>query len=135
MAAREAVFHYLACWFQAGKTVTDGQRHWRPVHVAQAGDYSPEFLALWRQMEQDGLERYSLSGTEVTLAQLCSPEWEFIPCSRCGMPVPVKVVGMQTGPCPCADLPLWPNLELPLPHGVVDEREQLMEIQERLQGG
>ncbi|MEN9216043.1 MAG: hypothetical protein Q6K90_01820 [Gloeomargarita sp. HHBFW_bins_162] len=133
MASQEAVRHYIACWFQAGKTVVYGQETWRPIPVTQAGQYSSEFDTLWQEMVQRGLDHYYLAGTDVSLGQLCSGDWEILACSRCAMPVPVKVAGMMTGSCPCADLELWPNLELPLPHGAVDSHTHLAQVQARLE--
>ncbi|WAS06155.1 hypothetical protein LQF76_04500 [Gloeomargaritales cyanobacterium VI4D9] len=133
MASPDAVRQYLACWLQVGKGVVDGQTTWRPERISQGNDYSPEFLSRWREMEQRGLHRYYLAGTEVSLGQLCGDDWEIVACSRCTMPIPVKVLGMMTSPCPCSDLSLWPHLGLPLPHGVVDSRVRLAELQVRLQ--
>jgi hypothetical protein len=132
MASPAAVHEYLACWLQAGKSIVSDQGTWRPERICQGESYSPEFLSYWRQMEQRGLHHYYLAGTDVHLGQLCSDDWEIIPCSRCTMPIPIKVAGMTTGPCPCHDLALWPNLELPLPHGVVDTQAYLAQIQARL---
>ncbi|APB32867.1 hypothetical protein GlitD10_0553 [Gloeomargarita lithophora Alchichica-D10] len=133
MASREAVRQYLACWFQAGKSVVYGQETWRPQRVTQVGQYSPEFISLWQEMVQRGLHYYSLAGTDVSLGQLCSDDWEIMACSRCTMPIPIKIAGMTTGSCPCADLALWPNPNLPLPHGVVDSQAHLAQVQARLQ--
>ncbi len=132
MATPEAVRHYLACWFQAGKGVHCGQETWRPQPVTQAGQYSPEFLTLWQEMERRGLDRYYLAGAEVSLGQLCRDDWEIMDCSRCTMPIPIKVTGMNVGSCPCADLACWPNLDLPLPHGLVDSQAHLAHVQARL---
>ncbi|MEN9218217.1 MAG: hypothetical protein Q6J33_04325, partial [Gloeomargarita sp. DG_2_bins_126] len=105
---------------------------WRPQVVTQAGQYSSEFNALWQEMERRGLQHFYLAGTQVSLAQLCSDAWDIATCSRCTMPVPIKVAGIMTEPCPCADLDLWPNLELPLPHGAVDSQAHLTQVQARL---
>jgi hypothetical protein len=133
MASPAAVREYLACWFQAGKSIVSDQGTWRPERIRQGEGYSSEFLSYWRQMEQRGLHRYYLAGTDVSLEQLCSDCWEIVPCSRCTMPIPVRVAGMTTSPCPCHDLALWPNLELPLPHGVVDTQAYLAQMQARLE--
>ncbi|WP_448381610.1 hypothetical protein [Gloeomargarita sp.] len=133
MASPAAVREYLACWLQVGKGIVSEEGTWRPECIRQGDHYSPEFLAYWQHMEQRGLHRYYLAGTEVSLGQLCGGDWDIVACSRCTMPVPVKVAGMMTGACPCHDLALWPNLELPLPHGVVDTRAYLAQLQVRLQ--
>lgn len=41
-------------------------------------------------------------------------------------------LGVQSGPCPCFDLPTWPNLDLPLPRLPVDSRSHLEQIRARL---
>lgn len=132
MASPEAVRHYLACWFQAGKGVNYGQETWRPQPVTRCGQYSSEFLTLWQEMEQRGLDQYYLAGTDVSLGELCTDDWEIMGCSRCTMPVPLRVAGMNVGACPCSDLALWPNLDLPLPHGAVDSQAYLAQFQARL---
>jgi hypothetical protein len=132
MASTDQVRQYLAFWFQLGKGLVIGQDIQRPDPVILGDRYSSEFEACWqRVMQLDGKNCY-LQGTLQTIDQLLSSEWELSACARCEMPVPMLSLGMRSPGCPCEDMPLWPNTELPAPRMPVDSRAQLDQIRDRL---
>jgi hypothetical protein len=132
MASTDQVRQYLAFWFQLGKGLVIGQEIQRPEPVITGDRYSPEFEACWqRVMQLEGKNCY-LQGTIQTIDQLLSSEWELSACARCEMPVPMLSLGMRSPGCPCEDMPLWPNTELPAPRVPVDSRAQLDQIRDRL---
>lgn len=137
MAAAETVRAYLACWFQLNKGMVhhpSGQR-WCPQPVLAGEMYSPAFEATWEAMTTAGREACYLEGTPQTLADLLSPAWEVTACGRCQMPVPMPI-GRRVGvACPCADLPLWPQFDLPQPHAPVQTDLHLARIQRKLASG
>jgi hypothetical protein len=73
-----------------------------------------------------------LSGTSETIANLLSDEWEIVGCARCPMPLPMPIRGVKLSPCPCADLPLWPNAEIPQPRTGVCTTHHLNHLRQRL---
>lgn len=133
MASPSQVRQYLAHWFQLGKPLV--QRHNleklvpQPVH--QGSQYSQAFENTWQQV-MDAPQSYYLEGTEQTMAELLSEDWEINSCSVCEMPVPTRVVGMPPLSCPCHNLPSWPNTELPAPRSPVSTANHLGDIRERL---
>ena len=134
MAAPEKVKTYLACWLQLGKKLIDNRQQTinlqKPVVVGDS--YSTEFETCWQNiLEQQG-QNYHLEGTEQTLESLFSSKWEIYACARCQMPVPKVELGLQDPNCPCTDLPLWPNTELPLPRPPVIDQNQFSKICDRL---
>lgn len=133
MASDQEIQTYLALWFQLGKSVvnqpTGAQLHPSPVYHANA--YSPAFEQCWQIIIQ-APRLYYLEGTEQSIAELQSSAWEFIYCARCVMPVPMRLDSAAFGPCPCQDLPLWPNVELPLPRLPISNRKVLNDICHRL---
>ncbi|MCU0570519.1 MAG: hypothetical protein MUF49_28590 [Oculatellaceae cyanobacterium Prado106] len=134
MASPDQVKQYLAFWFQLGKhlMVRNGQEAYRPSVVVQGDRYSPEFEACWqRAMQLEGKDCY-LEGTLESLDQLLSPGWEITLCARCDVPVPTITLGVPPLTCPCADLPLFPNHEVPPPHLPADPQVQLTRIRDRL---
>lgn len=136
MASKTEVRDYLACWFQLGKHVQlpDGQTL-LPQPVLWGDRYSSEFESCWHRLQTANPEQCYMEGTEQTLADLLSPTWVIVPCARCNMPVPILERGVSSAPCPCADLPSWPQSELPLPHVPINSRKQLKQIHDRLGNG
>ncbi|MBW4522526.1 MAG: hypothetical protein KME16_22975 [Scytolyngbya sp. HA4215-MV1] len=134
MASEQQVKQYLAYWFQLGKKIVlnNGQSALLPQPVIQGNFYSPEFDACWQQIQSADTGDCYLEGTAQTIAELLSPAWEITPCSRCSMPVPVKMVGMTPPECPCFDLPGWPNLEIPTPRAPINTQQLLSKIRDRL---
>lgn len=132
MASPDQVKQYLAYWFQLGKPLIHEQgQSVLPQPVIRGNQYSPEFEACWQQVVSSG-EKYHLDGMIQSVSALLSNQWEISGCARCGMPVPTVVLGVQSGPCPCFDLPNWPNTDLPQPRSPVDSSIQLREIRDRL---
>lgn len=132
MATSDQVKRYLAYWFQLGKPLVFPQGAVLPQPVMSGNHYSAEFEACWqRVLSPEGQQSY-LEGTVQTIQELLDSDWEMSDCARCGMPVPVVSLGLQSGPCPCFDLPTWPNTDLPFPRSPVDSRSQLESIRDRL---
>jgi hypothetical protein len=134
MAAPDQVRQYLAYWFQLGKplVVNNGEKAILPQPVVQGDRYSAEFEACWQYVTQNGCKECYLEGTVQTIRDLLSPRWDISPCARCDMPVPMMNLGLQPAECPCADLPSWPNTELPKPRSPVSNHTQLNLIRDRL---
>ena len=133
MASSEQVKKYLAYWFQLGKPLifNDGEAL-LPKPVVAGSRYSAEFEACWQRILITEGNGCYLDGTDQTIAELLSEQWDLTSCARCGMPVPIVNVGMQSSACPCFDLPNWPNLDLPLPRLPVETQTQLEQIRDRL---
>ena len=134
MAEVEEIKCYIAHWFQLGKKVysSKGQELLLPKSVIEGGKYSEEFEDCWKYILSPESGDCYLEGTEQTVTELLSSEWEVIPCSLCEMPIPVRIAGKGQVSCPCNDLPGWPNLDLPLPRSPINNGESLNQIQERL---
>jgi hypothetical protein len=132
MASKENVRKYLAYWFQLGKKiiVNNGVAILQPKTVLAGDRYSQEFENCWQQITSNLAGDCYLEGTEETIRQLLTPEWEVTDCARCTMPVPMHGMGMPSSSCPCNDL--LPNAELPLPHSPVNSKEQLTAIRDRI---
>lgn len=133
MASHQQVKQYLAHWFQLGKCVLSSNRQeaLRPAKILEGDGYSREFEGCWQQILANDTYCY-LEGTDQTIKQLLSPSWDFKDCARCDMLVPAMVSGVQSLECPCVDLPMWPNLELPSPRLPVNSATQLSRIRQRL---
>jgi hypothetical protein len=133
MASPDEVKQYLAYWFQLGKPVKvqPGQDNLLPRPVLQGDRYSPEFEACWQHVLSHAEGCY-LEGTDQTIAQLLSPVWDIHPCARCQMPVPILDLGAIAPACPCADLGFWPDSERPQPRGPISDKNQLIQIRDRL---
>jgi len=134
MASEARVKEYLACWFQLGKAVVmDGG--WvtiLPQPVFQGDRYSPAFERCWQEIVLPNSDRCVLAGTQQTISELLSSAWAIDRCARCTMPAPQHERGMPPKTCPCADLPGWPNLDLPLPRVPADTQAHLGQIRDRL---
>ena len=134
MASTEQVKRYLAYWFQVGKPLIsphDGQRI-LPDTILAGDRYSSEFESCFQTLLSSPYQDSHLEGTVHTLKELLSSRWEMMSCSRCSMPIPIDEMGLITG-CSCADLPAWPNTELPQPRCPKTVQEQLKFIHQRLQ--
>ncbi|MDW8202965.1 MAG: hypothetical protein RML75_17355 [Cyanobacteriota bacterium SKYGB_h_bin112] len=134
MASSQDVRQYLAYWFQLGKRVlsSGGSQALLPRVVIAGDRYSDVFETCWREILVNP-SAYYLEGTTQTIADLLSPKWELLPCARCSMPVPMPSIGLaDSSSCPCSDLPMWPNLELPSPRSPVNSQKTLENIHDRL---
>ncbi|MBW4579208.1 MAG: hypothetical protein KME42_06510 [Tildeniella nuda ZEHNDER 1965/U140] len=134
MASEQHVREYLAYWFQLGKrlAVRGGEAFLQPRPVIQGDRYSQEFEDCWQQVRSAAAGDCYLEGTNQTIAELLSPAWEVDPCSRCAMPVPVKIQGVADLECPCIDLPGWPNTELPQPRSPISSQAVMEKVRDRL---
>jgi len=135
MASVQKVQSFLAYWFQLGKPVVLQHRNTTclPTPVFQGAQLSPAFQACWQQIMEHP-EHSFLAGTDENLAELLSDEWDIEGCARCTMPLPMPVRGVKLSPCPCADLPTWPNDDVPPPRAAVCNHTQLDDIRQRLHG-
>jgi hypothetical protein len=135
MASLQQVKIYLAYWFQLGKKVwlRNGQEKILPQPVIEGDRYSQQFESCWQRiLERKGQDCY-LEGTNQTIEQLLTPQWEIMPCARCEMPVAMIDLGTASPDCPCSDLYNWPNTELPSPREPIQNKVYLTKIQARLQ--
>ncbi len=48
------------------------------------------------------------------------------------MPIALKIAGICPNNCPCADLPTWPQLELPLPRSPQNVESKIISLRSRL---
>ena len=135
MASQQQVREYLAYWFQLGKKIVlrNGMAPFSPSPIVQGDRYSPEFEDCWRSILTVGGKDCYLEGTDQTIEELLSPTWELEDCARCEMPIPLATSGMPAQVCPCNDLPLWPNEDLPEPRAPVSSLSHLTEIRARLE--
>lgn len=134
MASQQQVKQYLAYWFLVGKKVYihNGQAVRQPESVLQRDRFSAEFEACWQEILSPESGHCYLQGTDQTIEELLSSDWDVEPCARCQMPIPLKHSGVKTGPCPCIDLENWPNEDLPMPHLPIDNQKHLSDISQRL---
>ena len=134
MASKTEVKTYLAYWFQLGKKIfiNNGAASLQPDKVIDGETYSNEFEQCWQKVLSSKSGECYLEGTEQTVAELLSPEWDMASCSRCEMPVPQKSLGMPPLSCPCNDIPNWPNTEIPAPREPVGSQNQLTKIRDSL---
>lgn len=134
MASEAEVKRYLAYWLQLGKKVVigNGNLTLQPQSVIAGDRYSQEFENIWQQILSPDSGDCYLEGTIQTIAELLTPRWDLKPCVRCEMPVPLINIGIAPESCPCNDLPMWPNTEVPLPREPVDSKARLSTIRDRL---
>ena len=134
MASRSQIRKYIAYWFQLGKKVLirNGQEAIRPQIVLSGDRYSQEFEECWQQILSSESGDCYLEGTNQTIEELLSSEWEISLCARCLMPIPSPVKGMPPECCPCFDLPHWPDTEIPLPRSPICTKSHLLSICDRL---
>lgn len=134
MAAECKVKRYLAYWLQAGKQlICPLWPNGYPLPSIVQGDrYSPEFEQCWDYASNPASGDCYLTGMKHTIQDLLTEEWEIVGCARCDMPVPMLESGINHDACPCSDLFLWPNLDLPQPRAPIDTNAHLMAIHTRL---
>ncbi|ERN39958.1 hypothetical protein KR51_00035580 [Rubidibacter lacunae KORDI 51-2] len=134
MASEQRVREYLACWFQLGKRLllSNGREAYLPHPIFNGKGYSQDFERCWQLAIAPESGICYLEGTDYALSELLSPAWELPNCVRCEMPLPVKVLGVRSPGCPCADLLGWPDPDLPQPHLPGDSREHLQRIRDRV---
>lgn len=133
MASLQKVQTYLAYWFQLGKPVILQHRHTQclPAPLFQGSQFSADFDRCWQQIMACP-EQSFLQGTDESIAELLSDAWEIAGCARCTMPLPMLVRGVKASPCPCADLPSWPNETMPTPRPAVSSQAHLGNLRSRL---
>lgn len=134
MASENQVRQYLAYWFQLGKKILirNGEEAEIPTPIFRGELYSREFEDCWQKITSPDSGDCYLEGTEETIVQLLSSEWDLIVCARCPMPIPVRTRGMPAKACPCHDLGLWPNTEIPAPRSPISTQMHLNSIRDRL---
>ena len=135
MAESQQVKQYLAYWFQLGKKVfiRSGQEAILPQPVIQGDRYSHALETCWQQLLSPDSGDCYLEGTEQTIAELLSDQWEISDCSRCAMPIPIRNLGHTPLVCPCNDLSSWPDTENPAPRSPVSSTDHLGDLRDRLQ--
>lgn len=136
MATTTQVRTYLAYWFQLGKKLiwSNGKETLLPQPVIEGNRLSTQFESCWQKIVSvEGKDCY-LEGSNETIADLLSSEWDINGCARCNMPVAIVESGIQSLDCLCSDLNNWPNDELPKPRSPVNSRVQLNRINARLKG-
>lgn len=136
MASSERVRAYLAYWFQLGKPIVfdHSQTTCLPYPIFSSGRYSDAFETCWQQIQSKDGQDCHLRGTDQSVAELMSAAWDIHGCARCTMPVPVPVAGVSESPCPCYDLAIWPNEEIPAPRLMLGQQDSsLGTIRDRLQ--
>lgn len=133
MASVQKVQSYLAYWFQLGKPLIfeKTQTECLPQPIFQGNQLSEAFEQCWQKVSQHPAKCH-LRGTDESIADLLSDEWEIVGCARCPMPFPALVRGIKVSPCPCADLPSWPNDEIPQPRSAVNDTGRLANLRQRL---
>jgi hypothetical protein len=134
MADSTAVKQYLAHWFQLGKKIIlhNGEKAIWPARIFTGDRYSVEFEDCWSQVVDPTNGVCYLEGTEQTIQELLSPAWEFHPCARCELPVPIKIAGLIEPNCTCHDLENWPNSDLPAPKIPANSQQYLDRLRHRL---
>lgn len=133
MASVSQVRAYLAYWFQLGKPVVfhRSQTHYLPCPIFRGHDFSHEFEHCWQRVAEHPAD-YHLKGTDQTVADLLTEDWDITGCARCTMPVPMPINAVATSPCPCHDVPAWPNHDVPLPRIRTSDSHHLANICTRL---
>lgn len=134
MASPKEVQNYLAYWFQLGKTVhiNNGRFTQRPVPVLEGDQFSRAFQDCWQAiMAVDGRDCY-LDGTQETVEELLSSQWEITDCARCSIPTAMQAVMPVAQLCPCGDIDSWPNDELPAPHMPINNNTHFQRLKTRL---
>jgi hypothetical protein len=134
MASLLQVKQYLAHWFQLGRRVylKNGNVALLPSKIFHGLNYTTEFELCWELVLSPQSGDCYLEGTSQTIADLLTPSWEIADCSRCQMPVPMRVAGIPIGGCPCETLPNWPNNELPAPISPARLESKLIDLHDRL---
>ncbi|MBE9070613.1 hypothetical protein IQ260_28645 [Leptolyngbya cf. ectocarpi LEGE 11479] len=134
MASQQEVQHYLAYWFQLGKPIhiKNGRLTQRPIPVLEGNQFSRAFKDCWKTIMAIGGRDCYLDGTQETVEQLLSPQWEIADCARCSIPVAMQTVMPVAQLCACGDIDHWPNNELPAPHMPVNNNTHFSRLKARL---
>ncbi|MGF1485558.1 MAG: hypothetical protein ACFBSE_00400 [Prochloraceae cyanobacterium] len=136
MASADLVKRYLAHWFQLGKNVSlrNGKEILPPPRsIIYRDRYSNEFEQYWNKILSPESAECYLEGTQQSIQELLSSNWDIMPCARCQMPVALISNGIKyNDSCPCSDLNNWPNTEIPQPRCPVDNFSSLKKISLRL---
>ena len=139
MAPKAQVKQYIAYWFQLGKKIiiSSLNKSVIPKKIINTHGYSSEFEDLWSLVSNDAYAKDCyLEGTNQTIGELLSPQWEIINCARCSMPVPILQSGVpKNNCCVCNDMSGWPNSELPYPRSPINNQQTLTKIQVSLNRG
>jgi hypothetical protein len=132
MASIPEVRQYLAHWFQLGKTIQiNPDQEIRPQSVFRGTEYTDEFENCWQQAI--AAKSCYLAGTDQTITELLSAQWDLVSCARCTMPIPLPAVGLPVDQiCPCNDLPNWPHSEVPVPRSPVEVANKMDDLRRRL---
>lgn len=133
MATSQEIKGFIAQWLQLGKSIEhmDGVHQFKPSRILGYQGYSQEFETWWQAFEENA-QQWTLSGMTEPLSALYSPNFEISTCARCEMPVALPTAGVHDVACPCHDLPLWPNTELPQPRIPADSDSRLRQIHSKL---
>ncbi|MEA5465108.1 hypothetical protein [Leptothoe sp. PORK10 BA2] len=134
MATPKEVQNYLAYWFQLGKPIhlQHGLAPQLPVPVLAGDGFSRAFHDCWQTIMANGGRDCHLEGTEETIEQLLSPQWEITDCARCSIPIAMPMVIRVAQLCPCSDIDNWPNDELPTPHLPINNKNHFSRLKTRL---
>lgn len=134
MASSDKVKQYVACWCQLGKklVIDNGKEILCPKTVIISNQYSSAFEDCWEKVIAISGKNCYLEGVEPTIDLLLSPAWIISYCAKCQMPIPQLDLGLQSPGCPCIDLPLWPNTDLPIPRPPINNNLHLKRIKSRL---
>ena len=132
MATSAKIKSFLASWLQLGKAIEyhGGENKFQPDRILSIDGYSQEFEDWWSEFKADS-QHWFLAGSHHPLSELFEAEWDIESCSRCDMPIPLRVAGINDSNCPCADLITWPNLELPQPRAPKNTGQNLRKILSR----
>lgn len=134
MASTTEVRTYLAHWFQLGKKLVLHDRETLLPQPVITGDrLSPQFEECWQKIMKVGGENCYLEGSQESIKDLLSSNWDINSCARCDMPVAIVNLGIQSLDCLCSDLDNWPNDELPQPRSPINNKAALNKIRGRLQ--
>jgi hypothetical protein len=136
MASTSEVRDYFTYWLQLDKgLILDGIRVKPMAVVAMDGvngnRLSGDFEAMWERALRSPREAY-LEGTEISLAELLTGQWEMVLCPRCPMPMPMRVGAFTDTACPCHEMPMYPNTETIMPHLPVSTPDRLGMLRDRL---
>ncbi len=136
MAARSDVKQYLAYWLQLGKKIfIKGQPQAVGLdRVINHEQYDEVFEQLWLNVSGKQANLAYLEGTDETIQDLLSTEWQIVDCPRCELRLPCLDLGpRQFNSCPCEGLNNWPNYDTLQPRSPVITKTHLSSICDRLE--
>lgn len=131
MATPTELRHYLSHWFQLGKRlIINGTPH-SITPTLNTDRPSPEFETIWQQaLAQPHLAH--LEGSDKTISELLTGNWDIIECARCDMPIPLKKAGITDNACVCDDMTTWPNSDTLAPHNPINTNDRLLQLRHHL---